>query len=70
MKLASVATDVLGKSGRDMLTALIEGTTDAAVLADLARGFLRAEASTIARGTGRTGTTTSSNLAQAHACPY
>ena len=41
MKLAAVATDVLGKSGRDMLTALVEGTTDAAVLADLARGLLR-----------------------------
>lgn len=41
IKLAAVATDVLGKSGRDMLTALIEGTTDAEVLADLARGLLR-----------------------------
>src|SRR5437588_2614940 len=33
--------DVLGKSGRDMLSALIEGTTDAQILADLARGKLR-----------------------------
>ncbi len=41
MKLSSVATDVLGKSGRDMLQAIIEGTTDAQVLADLARGLLR-----------------------------
>ena len=41
IKLAAVATDVLGKSGRDMLTALVEGTTDAGVLADLARGLLR-----------------------------
>ena len=41
IKLAAVATDVLGKSGRDMLTALVEGTTDAVVLADLARGLLR-----------------------------
>jgi transposase len=41
IKLAAVATDVLGKSGRDMLTALIEGTTDAGLLADLARGLLR-----------------------------
>ncbi len=41
IKLAAVATDVLGKSGRDMLTALIEGTTDVGVLADLARGLLR-----------------------------
>jgi transposase len=41
LKLASVATDVLGASGRAMLTALLEGTTDPAVLADLARGRLR-----------------------------
>jgi transposase len=41
IKLAAVATDVLGKSGRDMLQALINGTTDAEVLADLARGLLR-----------------------------
>jgi transposase len=41
IKLAGVATDVLGVSGRAMLTALVEGTTDPAVLADLARGTLR-----------------------------
>jgi transposase len=41
VKLSSVATDVLGKSGRDMLQAIIEGTTDAEVLANLARGLLR-----------------------------
>ncbi len=41
LKLASVATDILGVSGRAMLGALVEGTTDAAVLADLARGKLR-----------------------------
>ena len=40
-KLAAVATDMMGKSGRDMLDAMIEGTTDAQVLADLARGTLR-----------------------------
>src|SRR5216117_749051 len=43
IKLASVATDVLGVSGRAMLTALVEGTTDPTVLADLARGKLRAK---------------------------
>jgi transposase len=43
LKLASVATDVLGASGRAMLTALVAGTTDPAVLADLARGRLRAK---------------------------
>jgi transposase len=41
VKVSSVATDVLGKSGRDMLQAIIEGTTDAEVLANLARGLLR-----------------------------
>ena len=41
IKLASVATDVLGKSGRDMIAALIAGTTDPVPLADLARGSLR-----------------------------
>jgi transposase len=41
IKLASVATDVLGVSGRDMLEALIVGETDPAQLADLARKRLR-----------------------------
>jgi transposase len=41
IKLASVASDVLGVSGRAMLQALVGGTTDSAVLADLARGQLR-----------------------------
>lgn len=41
IKLAAVATDVLGKSGRDMLDALVAGTQDAEVLAELARGKLR-----------------------------
>ena len=43
IKLATVASDVLGVSGRAMLTALVAGTTDPAVLADLARGKLRAK---------------------------
>jgi transposase len=41
IKLGCVATDILGKSGRDMLDALCQGTTDPTVLADLARGLLR-----------------------------
>jgi transposase len=41
IKLAAVATDILGKSGREMLTALIDGRTDAAELAQLAKGRLR-----------------------------
>jgi transposase len=41
LKLGSVASDVLGKSGRAMLRALIAGQTDPAVLAELALGRLR-----------------------------
>jgi transposase len=43
IKLAAVATDVLGKSGRDMLEALMGGEQDAEALAELARGKLRAK---------------------------
>ncbi len=43
IKLDCVATDLLGKSGRAMLDALVAGTTDPEVLADLARGRLRAK---------------------------
>jgi transposase len=41
IKLAAVATDVLGVSGRAMFSALLEGERDPDVLADLARGTLR-----------------------------
>ena len=41
IKLASVATDVLGVSGRAMLGALIAGETEAGTLAQLAKGRLR-----------------------------
>lgn len=41
IKLASVATDVLGKSGRDMLDALLGGQNNPEVLAELARGRMR-----------------------------
>jgi len=41
IKLASVATDIMGKSGRDILAALIGGETDATAMADLARGKLQ-----------------------------
>ena len=35
IKLSSVATDILGKSGRDMLAALVAGQEDAAAMAEL-----------------------------------
>jgi transposase len=41
IKLSNVATDVMGASGRAMIEALLQGTTDPAVLADLAKGRLR-----------------------------
>jgi transposase len=43
LKLASVASDVLGKSGQAILMALIAGQDDAEQLAELARGLLRAK---------------------------
>lgn len=41
IKLASVAADVMGKSGRAMLEALVAGTTDPKVLAAMARGRMQ-----------------------------
>ncbi|MGH2428164.1 MAG: IS110 family transposase [Candidatus Limnocylindria bacterium] len=43
VKLDCVATDILGVSGRRMLDALVAGTTDPEVLAELAKGRLRAK---------------------------
>jgi transposase len=43
IKLDCVASDILGASWRAMLEALVAGTTDAEVLAELARGRLRAK---------------------------
>jgi transposase len=43
IKLAAVATDVLGKSGRAMLNGLVAGDHDPQALAELARGRLRAK---------------------------
>jgi transposase len=41
LKLASVVTNIVGKSARAMLDALLAGETDPAVLANLAQGRLR-----------------------------
>jgi len=43
VKLSSVASDIRGRSGRDMLDALVAGTRDPEVLAELAQGRLRAK---------------------------
>jgi len=41
IKLGAVASNIMGKSGREMLTALVEGASDPAALAQLAKGRLR-----------------------------
>jgi transposase len=41
VKLSSVMSDVMGVSGREMLRAIIQGESDPAKLAELARGRLR-----------------------------
>jgi len=43
IKLASVATDVLGVSGRLMLEALIEGNVDEETMANMAKGRMRSK---------------------------
>ena len=57
IKLASVATDGMGVSGRQMLAALVDGATDGAAIAQLARGRLREKLPELERAlTGRMGT--------------
>jgi len=41
IKLASVASDIMGVSGRAILEELVQGRTDPAILAELAKGRLR-----------------------------
>jgi transposase len=47
IKLSSVISDIFGKSGRDMLDALIAGQRDPHVLAELARGSMRGKKSVL-----------------------
>ena len=54
VKMTTVMSDIMGVSGRAMLQALVSGTTDAALLADLARGKLRQKLPDLRRAlTGR-----------------
>jgi transposase len=54
IKLSSVVTDVTGVSARAMLEALVAGSTDVSVLAELAKGRLRAKRSELEQAlTGR-----------------
>lgn len=56
IKLSSVATNVMGVSGRAMLQQLVEGNTDAAALAALAKGRLRKKSDELEQAlTGRLG---------------
>jgi transposase len=56
IKLASVATDILGRSGRQMLEALVAGETNTAAMAEFARGRLRDKRGALERAlTGRFG---------------
>lgn len=43
IKLAAVASDVVGKSARAMLEAMVDGQSDAAALAELAQGRMRSK---------------------------
>jgi transposase len=49
IKLASVASDVMGRSARDMLAAMLAGEADPAVLAELARGRMRSKRDLLAQ---------------------
>lgn len=49
IKLASVASDVMGVSGRAMLAALIDGHSDPATMAELSKGRLRQKRAELAK---------------------
>ena len=49
LKLASVATDVVGVSARAMLGAIIDGQSDVTALAELARGRMRSKRAELER---------------------
>jgi hypothetical protein len=58
IKLDSVASDVLGVSGRAMLAAMVAGERDPAVLAEMAKGALRRKIPRCATPCGAGSTTT------------
>ena len=49
LKLASVATDVAGRSARAMLEAIVDGQSDVSALAELARGRMRSKRTELER---------------------
>jgi len=70
LKLAAVATDVMGKSGRDMLEAVVGGEQDAEVLAELARGPPARETASLAPGVRWSHPTAPPFPAGTHAGPH
>jgi transposase len=69
IKLSSVVTDILGKSARQMLEALITGESDSMLLAKLARGRMRPKIAQLQQARPRKRRAPSSLFAQRHACP-
>jgi transposase len=49
LKLAAVATDVVGRSARAMLEAIVDGQSDVTALAELARGRMRSKRAELER---------------------
>src|ERR687884_150079 len=49
LKLASVATDIVGVSARAMLEAIVDGQSDVSALAELARGRMRSKRAELER---------------------
>ncbi|MBO0792324.1 MAG: IS110 family transposase [Ktedonobacteraceae bacterium] len=49
IKLASVVSDVMGRSARDMLSSLLAGEVDPAIVAELARGCMRSKRDLLAQ---------------------
>lgn len=49
LKLAAVATDVVGRSARAMLEAIVDGQSDVTMLAELARGRMRSKRAELER---------------------
>lgn len=49
IKLADVATDIMGVSGRAIRAALLEGTADPTTMADLTKGRLRCKREALER---------------------
>ena len=70
IKLASVASDIMGVSGRAILAALIEGRADPATMAELAKGRLRSKNPGVGAGPDRAGASSSPAVVGTAVGPY